>query len=600
ISQEEYFRFFAFLNNTADTDKKDESPTIEIYTDEQRQQKSEWEAELARLQKITTTTTPELAAARDAWAARFPEPIAWTRYQNLTASARSAKPLTVTEDGLVHIADPAETDVLTLTASPANDERTITALQLDASGAGHNFVVTRVAAALIPPGSTSLMGRYVRVELPGSEKMLSLAEVQVYSGADNIARTGKATQSTTDFRGPPELAIDGNTNGDYRAAMSTTHTAISKDPWWEVDLGEVRPLDRLVLWNRTDNGLQSRLNGCVVIVLDADRQEVFRDTLAEAPQESREFALSGIRGISLTRATADFEQTGFEAGSVLVAKSDPEKGWAVAPQQGDPHKLTLVPAKPVAVPAGWSLQVTVEQLSKHLNHTLHRVGLSETADPRAAEQAGYPTDVNVILAKSAEQRSEAELARLTEFYLGIAPKLAPQRKQLAAVQKRLADQKAYTTVPVLRALPADQQRETRLQFRGNFLDKGDVVTAGVPNAFPAIPGDAPMNRLSLAHWLISRDNPLTARVTVNRLWEKLFGIGIVRTVEEFGSQGELPSHPELLDWLAVEFMDSDWDVRHMLKLMVMSAAYRQSSLVTPDLAARDPENRLLARGPRFR
>jgi hypothetical protein len=129
---------------------------------------------------------------------------------------------------------------------------------------------------------------------------------------------------------------------------------------------------------------------------------------------------------------------------------------------------------------------------------------------------------------------------------------------------------------------------------------GASVTEGVPAAFPPLPEGAPLDRLTLARWLVSPENPLTARVTVNRLWEKLFGVGLVRSSEEFGSQGERPSHPELLDWLAVEFVESGWDVRHMLKLMVMSAAYRQSSFVSQELAGRDPENRLLARGPRFR
>ena len=127
-----------------------------------------------------------------------------------------------------------------------------------------------------------------------------------------------------------------------------------------------------------------------------------------------------------------------------------------------------------------------------------------------------------------------------------------------------------------------------------------VVQGGTPSAFPPLPKGKPADRLTMAQWLVSRNNPLTARVMVNRLWEQLFGIGLVRTSEEFGSQGELPFHPELLDWLAAEFMESGWDVKHMITLMVSSRAYRQSSKVATDLQERDPDNRLLARGPRFR
>ena len=126
------------------------------------------------------------------------------------------------------------------------------------------------------------------------------------------------------------------------------------------------------------------------------------------------------------------------------------------------------------------------------------------------------------------------------------------------------------------------------------------MSEATPAVFNPLPANEPKNRLTMAKWLVSRDNPLTARVTVNRLWESIFGIGIVRSSEEFGSQGDLPFHPELLDWLAAELVDSGWDIKHMLKLMLTSEAYLQSSKSTPELNERDPDNRLLARGPRFR
>src|SRR5205085_3560569 len=126
------------------------------------------------------------------------------------------------------------------------------------------------------------------------------------------------------------------------------------------------------------------------------------------------------------------------------------------------------------------------------------------------------------------------------------------------------------------------------------------VHEGVPTAFPPLPKDAPRNRLTLAKWLVSPENPLTARVIANRYWEQLFGTGLVRTSEEFGTQGELPSHPELLDWLATELIRQKWDDKAFLKLLVTSATYRQSSRVTAALLEHDPDDRLLARGPRSR
>src|SRR5205085_5360664 len=129
---------------------------------------------------------------------------------------------------------------------------------------------------------------------------------------------------------------------------------------------------------------------------------------------------------------------------------------------------------------------------------------------------------------------------------------------------------------------------------------GEKVAQGVPAVLPPLPANVPNNRLGFAKWLVDPANPLTARVAVNRFWQTYFGTGIVKTVEDFGSQGEWPSHPELLDWLATEFVRSGWDVKAMQKTIVMSATYRQSSHVTPALLQKDPDNRLLARGPRVR
>jgi hypothetical protein len=156
------------------------------------------------------------------------------------------------------------------------------------------------------------------------------------------------------------------------------------------------------------------------------------------------------------------------------------------------------------------------------------------------------------------------------------------------------------TLPVMVELPADKRRTTHVMTKGNFLSPGEKVEPGVPAAFPPLPKDAPPDRLGVALWLVSPDNPLTARVAVNRYWAQLWGTGLVETEEDFGTQGELPSHPELLDWLATEYVSLGWDTKAFLKLLVTSAAYRQSSRVTPEKLARDPRNRLLSRGPRFR
>ncbi len=194
-----------------------------------------------------------------------------------------------------------------------------------------------------------------------------------------------------------------------------------------------------------------------------------------------------------------------------------------------------------------------------------------------------------------EQRPEGEKDGKT----AAKPPSTNDSNHLANLRAALAAIRPYT-VPVQRELPAEKRRTTHIQYRGNFLDRGPQVTEGVPAVFPPLPKDLPANRLALARWLVDENNPLAARVVVNRLWEKTFGVGLVLTCEDFGTRGELPSHPDLLDYLATELIASHWDIKHLIRLTVTSAAYRQSSRVTPELLERDPDNRLLARGPRFR
>jgi cytochrome c553 len=181
------------------------------------------------------------------------------------------------------------------------------------------------------------------------------------------------------------------------------------------------------------------------------------------------------------------------------------------------------------------------------------------------------------------------------------PEFQPARRIIDDLRKQLAATPRMT-VPVLQELAGDTRRVTKIQLRGNWQNLGDEVAEGMPATFHSPPvGEAGrLDRLALAKWLVDPANPLTARVVVNRIWERLFGIGIVSTSEEFGSQGDLPSHPELLDWLATELTARRWDTKTIQRLIVTSAAYRQTSKCPPDLVARDPENRLIACGPRVR
>ncbi len=193
-------------------------------------------------------------------------------------------------------------------------------------------------------------------------------------------------------------------------------------------------------------------------------------------------------------------------------------------------------------------------------------------------------------AKVTAAKAEIEVAKQDQSPAG--------QKQVAELTKSLT--KMQAAMPVTLVMNDDQPRDTFILLRGVFDQLGEKVTAATPAALPPMGADLPRNRLGLARWLVDPANPLPARVTVNRFWQLLFGTGLVRTAEDFGSQGEPPSHPELVDWLAAEFISSAWDMKAMLRLLVTSQTYRQSSKLKPGLYERDPENRLLARGPRLR
>jgi len=610
LSQKEYFQFFAFFNNTGDADRGDDSPILPLESAEQRQQKAAREAEIARLQTALRTPTPELLAGQARWEAGYAAGLPWQPLKPGGLKSQNGAKLAALEDLSVKAEPGGKTDVYTVESRW--DGRRLAALRLETlpddalpgkgpGNAGGNFVVSRVLAAITPPDGVRPAGRYVRVDLPGSPKILSLAEVQVFRGAENVATRGAASQSSTAFDGPAPLAIDGDTDGRYFEAKSTTHTESPGDPWWEVDLKAAGPIDRIVVWNRTDGNLQGRLAGARVTLLDEARKAVWTQAIAEAPQSSAELSPSGVRAVTFASAFADYSQPMFAAAGVIDNKDVANQGWAVGGQPGKPHALTLIPATPIDVPPGSTLTVTIEQRSRHEGHTIGKFRLAASEDERAGEFARTPADVLASLTADPASRTDTQRAELTRHYLAaVAPELKATRERLAALKQLQADTKPATTVPVFRELAGGARRPTRVQRRGNYLDLGEAVTEGVPAAFPPLPAGAPRDRLALAHWLVDGANPLTARVVVNRYWEQVFGAGLVPTSEEFGTQGEPPTHPELLDWLATELVAQGWDLKRFLKLLVTSAAYRQDSRVAPELLRLDPDNLLLARGPRFR
>jgi cytochrome c553 len=221
------------------------------------------------------------------------------------------------------------------------------------------------------------------------------------------------------------------------------------------------------------------------------------------------------------------------------------------------------------------------------------------------ETGGLPAEVNQILGKvPAGTRNDAQKKQVRDYYLMnvcslTKPALAPAEEELAKLKKQRGDlDGAIPSTFIMKDL--DTPRDSFIMIRGAYDKPGEKVQRDVPVAFPPLPKKEKPNRLDLARWLVDGQNPLSARVTVNRFWQQVFGTGLVKTSGDFGSQGQPPSHPELLDWLAVTFRESGWDVKRLMRLLVTSAAFRQSSAAPEALWKRDPENRLLARGPRLR
>lgn len=282
--------------------------------------------------------------------------------------------------------------------------------------------------------------------------------------------------------------------------------------------------------------------------------------------------------------------------AAAAVDGDPKgTGWAVY-KAPDKNNLTAVfaLAKPLGFSGGTELRLRFKyDWQNNKQHTMGRFRLAVTGGP-----AMLPGTLAAV--GTPEEKRSKEQKKLVRDYF--RANVSKEYKPLAdaAEAARKASKEFDATITKVMVMDDAKPRETHVLVKGAY-DKPEVkVDPGVPAVLNPLPKAEKNDRLALAEWVVDPANPLTARVIVNRYWQQFFGVGIVKTVEDFGVQGERPVNPELLDWLAVEFRVSGWDVKHMHRLIVTSAAYRQSSKVTPDLAERDPENRLLARGPRFR
>jgi mono/diheme cytochrome c family protein len=314
----------------------------------------------------------------------------------------------------------------------------------------------------------------------------------------------------------------------------------------------------------------------------------------------------GTPEIALTDLRVD-DGNGTDAKALIypVARSyqrDLPAGWAIDATRDSARmarQLVLTPERPVHLPAPARVRITLGFDSGNVGQALGRFRLSATSHAMPFEVVSIRARTRPLLDVPAAERDTVQATMVRSEFRGQVEALAPVRDRIAALENDLRALGIVTAL-VMKERPTHERPSTPFRERGAFMSPGERVYAGTPEVLPPMGPALMPNRLGLARWLVSPQNPLTARVTVNRAWEQFFGRGLVETSEDFGTQGAAPSHPDLLDWLATEFVRLGWKQKALHKLIVMSATYRQDARVSPPLLEKDPYNRLLARGPRFR
>lgn len=600
LTQREYYQLFAIFNQTEDNDNNEDLPRIPTPTSAQL-------AELTRLDQEIQRATETIGAPKKptapflAWLNQVEKaPTHWKTLAPSRVKATGGLQFTVQKDGsALSSGKVPEKSTITVSLPPLAAGTTglrLEALPLDSKTqkgpglASHgNFVLSHLelsAKPVAPPRA-----RFVKIRHQ-KDGILHLAEVEAFSEGQNLARKGKATQSTTGFDGPANLAIDGNTSGEFQKG-SVTHNAVpDPDPWWSVDLGGEFPIDRVVVHNRTDNGTQQRLAGAVVELLNEKGQVIWQKTVAKPTVRPMSWETLEGTGIALEMASATHEQGGgFTAASALEKTS--QLGWAIGGALGTHQTLAVRFKEPLAADTGpcelkWECGYGDQHILGHF-----RVIATTQPNPSPAISAA-------LLAKI-QARPETTPQSLLDLWWSSLPESRGQQVKIQQLKKaREALSKEIVNTPILRELPPGKQRKTNILVKGNFLDKGEEVAPRLPSAFSKSQKEATVDRLAFARWLTRPENPLTSRVAVNRFWAQIFGRGLVETEEDFGTMGQPPSHPELLDWLAVEFPEKAWNIKDFYRLVLNSEAYALDSTVSPEHQEKDPKNLWLARAPRYR
>ena len=615
ITQREYYSFYGFFNQTADNDQPDESPTRALFSLIELKRRAELQTKIGELETRYRVPNAAYESELAAWALEAAKPIAWDVLHPKTALSvgKEGAQLEIAPDhsvsarGLspdrdlycVTVPVPAGTTAFRLEALVAPDLPNQGPGRTEADG---NFVVNDLRAYAASTPSQPVKARFVRLAKSGEKLQLAVTEVQVFSQGRNIAPLGTAKASSAGYLADAAKAIDGNTDGNLNSAHSTSQTLPQKNPWWQLDLGSEQSVDELALWSPYQS---EQLKGAHLELRDDAGRTVWETELTDVAYPVARVGPAAARELTLRNATSDYFQPDFPAGKSIDRDTARNSGWAIGGATGKDHALAFELAEPLS-----SNTIVLFHLAQNYGekHTLGHFRFSATS--QALPVRLLPGTVAAAVAATPAERTEALRQALDDHYRPLSKTFGELAKTLSDTRQK-RENIGGTPLPVMRELGGDQRRQTALLHKGNYLTPGDPVTAGVPAAFHPWRQDQPTNRLGLATWLTDRENPLTARVAVNRYWSQLMGQGLVESEEDFGTQGTLPTHRELLDWLAVVFQSPsgtgtalqpalDWDMKALVKLMVTSATYRQSSVATAAQLERDPRNRLYGRALRRR
>ena len=636
FTQREYYQFYDFFNRIPEKglDSDPAPPFVKVPTPEQATSLSSLTNEVASLEKqrrdLLDKPDNTLTREQNAWEEKQRQRIhsGWEMLKPTAHSASSGAELKTLDD-LSLLASGTNAAKEIYEVSLETGPRELTALRLEALT--HDNLPVK-GASRATNGNFILTGFEVEAESadPAREPLASEIEWGHWSALGPF----NAASAKEIF----EKAFINETEIDFNKTYEDAKLRWKEKPDWNDGTAQaISGENQVTYFHRkitvktaryinvtfgSDGGMQLWMNGAKV-----QNGKIFR-RVAPAPDEAMvllkpgENSLllkvhhgSGVYGflfappkqpvirypVEFAKALADYSQKDFNVQAALDNKA--ETGWAV---DGQNEKLRanrqaiFLAKSPIIFAGGTRLKVKLKFESGTPQQVLGRFRLAASSGSGFDEFAGLPQNMQAALFTAPGQATDAQKAELKEYYReNFYPELKTLNTKLADTRKAVKDLDGK--IPTIRVMEdMAEPRLTQVRVRGDYRAKGDAVVAGVPHILPPLQSSGKTNRLTLAKWLVDPKHPLLSRVTVNRYWALYFGTGLVKTGNEFGTQGELPSHPDLLDWLAREFIDGGWNIKAMQKKLVMSATYRQSSKPTPQLLERDPQNRLLARGPRLR